>query len=359
MNAPMFSCSNNMDSPVEFFKRMLLDLAKKNASGMHLSVGSVPMLRVYGRLSELENEEVLKKDDLDKIVQSFLSEEELASLASRKEILVVKDFGDNFRFRVNVFYQKDSLAISMSFISEEIADLDTLGLPNAFRKNLMNATGLLIVAGPPASGKTSTISSIIERINIEKRVYVITIEDPIEKVFVNKKSLIDQRQVGRDVNNFLEGVQHCLEEDVDLVYVDEISTGFEQVLPNILELASGNTLVILEVNADNSTRALEKILNTTGNNLSKESVHFMLADVFFGVIAQRLIPNRESGLSLALEVLLSNFAVKSLIREGNIYQLEGIIQNSGEEGMISMNKSIKDLVLSGEIDRMEAGDIEM
>jgi twitching motility protein PilT len=126
-----------------------------------------------------------------------------------------------------------------------------------------------------------------------------------------------------------------------------------------LELASGNTLVILEINAENSIRALEKILNTSSRSLTKESVHFMLADVFFGVIAQRLIPNRESSLSLALEVLLSNFAVKSLIREGNIYQLEGIIQNSAEEGMISMDKSIKDLVLSGEVDRTEAGDIEI
>jgi twitching motility protein PilT len=124
-------------------------------------------------------------------------------------------------------------------------------------------------------------------------------------------------------------------------------------------LASGNTLVILEMNAENSIRALEKILNTGTRSLSQESVRFMVADVLFGVIAQRLIPNRENGLSLAIEILLSNFAVKSLIREGNIYQLESIMQNSAEEGMISMDKSIKDLVLSGEVDRAEAGDIEI
>jgi twitching motility protein PilT len=348
-----------MDSPVEFFKRMLLDLAKKNASGLHLSVGSVPMLRNFGRLSEAEGEEVLKKEDLEKIIRSFLSEEDLAVLAEKKELLFVKDFGENFRFRVSVFFQKDSPSISLSYISEEIADLDSLGFPNTFKKNLFGATGLLIVAGPPASGKTSTIASIIERINKEKKKYIITLEDPIEKIFVNKKSLIDQRQIGRDVNDFFDGLRHCLEEDVDVVYVDEIRVDFELALPYILELASGNTLVILEINAENSIRALEKILNTSSRNLTKEAVHFMLADVFFGVVAQRLIPNRESGLSLALEVLLSNFAVKSLIREGNIYQLEGIIQNSAEEGMISMEKSIKDLVLSGEVDRTEAGDIEI
>ncbi|HTX86487.1 MAG TPA: ATPase, T2SS/T4P/T4SS family [Candidatus Nanoarchaeia archaeon] len=348
-----------MDSPVEFFKRMLLDLAKKNVSGLHLSVGSVPMLRSYGRLSEAEGGEILKKEDLEKILRSFLSEEELNILADKKELLIVKDFGENFRFRVNIFFQKESPAISLSYISETIADLDSLGFPNTFTKNLLNATGLLIVAGPPASGKTSTIAAIIERINKEKNKYIITVEDPIEKIFVNKKSLIDQRQVGRDVNDFFDGLRHCLEEDVDVVYVDEIRVDFELALPYVLELASGNTLVILEVNAENSIRALEKILNTSSKNLTKEAVHFMMADVLFGVVAQRLIPNRESGLSLALEVLLSNFAVKSLIREGNIYQLEGIIQNSAEEGMISMEKSIKDLVLSGEIDRTEAGNIEI
>jgi twitching motility protein PilT len=348
-----------MDSPVEFFKRLLLDSAKKNASGLHLSVGSASLFRLYGRLVPTDSDEVLKKEDLEKIVRSFLSGEELAALEEKRELLFVRDFGENFRFRVNIFYQKESLSLSLSYISEEIADLDDLGFPAAFKKNLLNASGLLIVAGPAASGKTSTIASIIEKINKEKRKYITTIEDPIEKIFSNKKSLIDQRQVGRDVNTFLDGLKHCLEEDIDLVYVDEIRADFELALPYILELASGNTLVILEMNAENSIRALEKILNTSCRNLTKESVHFMTADVLFGVIAQRLISNRENGLSLALEVLLSTFAVKSLIREGNIYQLETIIQNSAEEGMISMDKSIKDLVLSGRVGREEAGDIEI
>lgn len=348
-----------MDSPVDFFKRILLDLAKKSASGLHLSVGSAPLLRVYGRLIADEGEEVLIKDDLEKIIHSFLLPEELEALAEKKELLLVRDFGENFRFRISVFYQKDSPALSLSYISPEIMDLDSLGFPAAFKNNLLNATGLLLVAGPPASGKSSTIASLIEKINKEKRKYIITLEDPIEKIFVNKKSLIDQRQVGRDVNNFLDGLRHCLEEDVDLVYLSEIRTDFESALPHILELASGNTLVILEINAENSIRALEKISNANCPNLSQESARFLLADVFFASIAQRLIPNRGNGLSLALEVLLPNFAAKALIREGNTYQLENIIQNSSEEGMVSMEKSIKNLVLSGQVDRSEAGGIEI
>ena len=348
-----------MDSPVNFFKNLLLEVVKKNASSLHLSVGSAPLLRTQGHFITENEEEILKKDDLEQIIHSFLSEEEYKRLEAKREILLVRDFGENFRFRISVFYQKDTLAISLGYVSEEIVSLDKLGLPDNFNKNLFYATGLLIVAGPPASGKTSTIASIIEKINKEQKKYVITLENPIEKIFVNKKSLIDQREIGRDVPTMIDGLKHCLEEDVDVVYVDEIRDNFEIVLPYILEIASGNSLVILEMNAESSIRALEKILNVNCQNLSKESVHFMLADVLFGIVAQKLIPNRENSLSLALEVLVSNFAVKSLIREGNIYQLENVIQNSGEEGMISMDKSIKDLVISGEINLSDAGNVEI
>jgi twitching motility protein PilT len=345
-----------MDSPIDFFKKVILEAAEKNASSVHLSAASAPLLRVNGRfLPEREESEILKKEDLEKITFSFLSEEERKILAGKKELTTVKEFGEGFRFRVKVFYQKDCLSLSLNYISEEIMSLEKIGLPQALRRNLEEAAGLLIVAGPSASGKTSTAAGIIEDSNKNKRKYIITLEDPIEKVFASKKSVIVQRQIGRDVAGFLDGLKHCLEEDADIVYIDEIRENFGEALPYILELASGNCLVILEMSAENSVRALEKMLNANCRDLTRESVHFMLADVLSGIIVQRLIPNRENGLSLALEILLSNFAVKSLIREGGIYQLENVMHNSSEEGMISMEKSIKDLVISGEVDRQEAG----
>lgn len=343
-----------MESSPVFFKKLLLDVAKKNATSLHLSVGSVPMMRVYGRLQPTEVDEIiLKKEDLEKIIATFLTEDELKILKKEKEILTVRDFGENFRFRIRVFYQKGNLSISLNYIPEKTRSLDSLGFPESFKKSLFSASGLLIVAGSANSGKTSTIASLIEKVNTEKKKYIITLEKPIEKIFVNKKSIIDQRQVGVDVNSYIDGLKHALEEDVDLVYIDEINDDLNLALPFILELASGNCLVILEINAENSVRALEKILDIKCQNLSKESIHFMLADVLFGIIAQKLIPNRENELSLALEILASNFAVKSLIREGNIYQLESVIQNSAEEGMISMDKSIKELIKSGKVNEQE------
>ena len=343
-----------MESAQVFFKKLLLDVVKKKATSLHLSVGGAPMMRVFGEFIPVSTDEIfLKKEDVEEIINSFLSEAELEELKEKKEILIVKNFGENFRFRIRVFYQKENVSLSLNYISEETRNMDDLGFPDNFRKELFSSHGLLMVAGSANSGKTSTISSIIEKVNIEKKKYIITLEKPIEKIFVNKKSIIEQRQVGRDVNSYVDGLKHALEEDVDIVYIDDIKEGFDEALPYILELASGNSLVILEINAENSVRALEKILNIKCKDLSKESVHFILADVLFGIISQKLIPNRNNELSLVLEILMSNFAIKSLIREGNIYQVESIIQNSFEEGMISMEKSIKELIKSGKVDEQK------
>jgi twitching motility protein PilT len=344
-----------MDSPVDFFKRLLLEMVKRNASSLHLIVGSSPLFRVNGRFIFDSDDVILKKEDVAKIINSFLDEGEMIALEDRRELSIVKDFGENFRFRVSIYYQRGELSLTVNYVAGEIIELDNIGFPTSFVRGLQRANGLLIVAGPPSSGKTMTASSIIEKINKEQRRLIMTLENPIEKIFIGKKSVIVQRQVGQDVSSYASGLKYYLGEDVDVVYIDEIRDDFDKALPYILELATGNTLVILEVNAENSIRALEKIMNINCASLSRESIRYLLADVLYGVIAQKLIPNRESGLSLAVEVLITNFAARSLIREGNIYQLENVIQNSGEEGMVSMEKSIKDMLLSGEIDRSDAG----
>lgn len=348
-----------MEITSNFLKKILPQMAQRKASSLHLSVGSSPMMRIYGRLVSLEEEGVMKREDIENIVKSFIEEEEITELKKKRELMTVKDFGEGLRFRVGIFFQKNNLSVSFSYITEEIRDLDNLGLPDIFKKNVSSNSGLLIVAGPNDSGRTSTIASFIERINSEDKKFGITLEKPIERFFVNKQSIIDQRQIGMDANSYVSGLKHCLDEDVDFVYVDEIREGFEDALPLILELASGNCLVIIEMNGENSIRVLEKMLNTNCSNLSQESIRFLLADVLLGIIVQRLIPNQNGDLSLAVEALLSNFAVKSLIREGKIYQLESVIQNSAEEGTVSMEKSIKELINSGKVDQKEVDNINL
>lgn len=334
-------------------------MAKKGASSLHLSVGSSPVVRIDDKLSSLENEGIITAEILEKISGSFLEEGEFKSLKEDREIVVVKTFGGNFRFRVNVFYQKDLLSLSFNFISTAVRGLADLPLPRQLKEKINLNSGLMIVAGPNDSGKTSTAIAFLEEVNKNEKRYIITLENPIEYLFVNKKSVIEQRQIGRDVNSYVDGLRHCLEEDVDIVYIDEIKKEFDDAIPFILQLAAGNSLVILEMNAANSVRVIEKIFDSAKTKISFEAARFSLADVLVGIITQKLIPRLGGGLAMASEILLVNSAIKSLIREGRIYQIESIIQTSREEGMISMEKSIDELVKKGDIQISEAKKIKL
>jgi len=348
-----------MEVPSIFLNRILAEAVKKGASSLHFSVGSQPVTRIDNELISMEKESILTSEWLDKIIESFISEEEAKKFREEKEVVVVKTFAGDFRFRVNIFYQKNLPALSFNYVPTVIRSLEDLKLPIAFREKISLNSGLLIVAGPNDSGKTSTAAAFIEDVNKKEKRYIITLEDPIEYLFVNKKSIIEQRQIGRDVKSYVAGLKHCLDEDVDLVFIDEIKREFATALPLILQLAAGNSLVVLEMNAANSIRVIEKILDAAKTAISPEAARFSLADILVGIIVQKLIPRLGGGLALASEILIINPAVKSLIREGKIYQLESTIQTSREEGMISLEKAVEELVRKGEVSAEEARKIKL
>lgn len=348
-----------MEVPSIFLNRILAEAAKKGASSLHLSVGSQPVARIDDKLVPMEKENILTSEMLGKIIDSFIGEDESRELKEEKEIVVVRTFAGDFRFRVNIFYQKDLPSLSFNYIPTVIRSLKDLKLPSLFKEKINLNSGLLIIAGSNDSGKTSTGAAFIEEINKNEKKYIITLENPIEYLFINKKSLIEQRQVGQDVKSYVAGLKHCLDEDVDLVYIDEIKKEFESAIPFILQLAAGNSLVILEINAANSVRVIEKILDAAKTKVSPEAARFSLADVLVGIITQKLIPRLGGGLALANEILVVNSAIKSLIREGKIYQIESIIQTSREEGMVSMEKSLEELVKRGEIQGEEVKKIKL
>jgi len=342
-----------MEVPSIYLNKLLSETAKKGASSLHLSIGSVPVMRINGRLVLMEEENMLTSDLIVKIIRSFITDEEMVKLEKEKNIVVAKTFAGSFRFRVNIFYQKNLFSLSFNYISGVIRKLDDLELPSQITDAIKLSSGLLILAGPDNSGKTSTAAAFIEEINKNKKNYIITLEDPIEYVFINKESIIEQREVGRDVQSYISGLEHFLNEDVDVVYIDEIKKDFEKAVPLILELASGNSLVILEMNADNSIRAIEKILNSAPKENSREAIQYNLADVLVGIVAHRLIPSRGGEMALAREILVSTPPVKSLIREDKIYQIESTLQISKGEGMISLQKSIEKLLNDGKITKEE------
>ena len=341
-----------MEVPSIFLNRILSEMVQKNGSDLHLAVGSPPIIRINGQFTPLVDQDMVTSETINKITENFLSPEEIVKLKEAKGVVLVKNIS-NFRFRINVFYQKGLLALSFHYIPGVIKSFKDLGLAEACNNFLGISSGLLIIAGPYHSGKTTTAVSFIEELNKTKTLNIVTIEDPIEYLFVSKTSLIMQRQIGIDVNNVADALDYCLSEDVNVVYVNEIRDDkiFNAVMPKIFELASGNCLVILEINADGSERVLEKVLAGVATDSLTEAVRYNLADILIGVLVQKLVKRRGGGLVLANEVLLNSSAAKSLIREGKIYQLESVIQTSKKEGMISMEKSLNNLIESGEVRR--------
>lgn len=341
-----------MEVPSIFLNRILSEMVQKNGSDLHLAVGSRPMIRINGQFVPLTGQEMVASEMINKITETFLGPDEIVKLKEAKGVILVKNIS-NFRFRVNVFYQKGLLALSFHYIPGAIKSFDDLGLPEVRRNFLQAGSGLLIIAGAYNSGKTTTAAALIEELNKTKALNIVTIEDPIEYLFVSKTSLVTQRQIGVDVNTVADALDHCLSEDVDVVYINEIKDEqvFNSALPKIFELASGNCLVVLEINADSSDRVLEKILAGLALNLPVEAARYNLADILIGVLVQKLVKRRGGGLILANEILLNSAAVKSLIREGKIYQLESVMQTSRKEGMISLDKSLNNLIESGEVRR--------
>jgi len=341
-----------MEVPSILLNRILSEMTKKHGSDLHLAVGSPPMIRIDGDFAALAGQEMITSEILNKITETFLNQEEVVELKENKSLVLVKDIA-NFRFRINIFYQRGLLSLSFHYVPSKIKNFQELGLPEVCNNFLKVNSGLLVIAGAYNSGKTTTAVSLIEEINKNKVKNIITIEDPIECLFVSKKSLISQRQVGRDIKTVVDGLDYCLNEDVDMVYLNEIKDKeiFNRAMLKIFELASGNCLVVLEINTDSSVRVLEKILAGVSQKMTTEAARYNLADILVGVVVQKLVKRRGGGLILANEILLNNAAVKALIREGKIYQLESIMQISKKEGMVTLEKSLANLMESGELRR--------
>lgn len=336
-----------MEVPSILLNKILSETIQQGASGVHFSVGSVPVLRLRGKMQTLDEENILSKEIVDKIIFSLLDEKQLALLEQKKEIIIAKTLNKDNRFKIDIYYQKNLPSISFNYIPNKIRNLNDLNLPANIKDLIRYKSGLLVIAGPNNSDKATTISVLLEEINIQEKKHILTLENPIEYSFINKKSIIEQRQVGQDVNSYVEGLEHCLKEDIDVIYIDEINEDFSSALPLILDLASGKALVIVDINATSSVRVIEKILDSAKAKISSEAARYILADVLIGVITQILVPARSGGQATAYEILIANSAIRSMIRDGKISQLETVIQTSRNEGMISMKKSFEELLNNG------------
>jgi len=331
------------------YKKEIEDLVsliiKEGASDLHLSVGRTPIIRVSGNLIPLVKKPIVTEADMKGFLKTFLTPENQELLEKNKDV----DFSyslTNARFRGNAFHQQGKLAIALRLIPKVIRTLSELNLPPILESFTRKPQGFFLVVGPIGQGKTTTLSTLIEMINQTRTEHIMTIEDPIEYTFESKKSIIDQREVRIDTPDFHNAMTAMFREDIDVCMVGEMRD--INTISTAVTAAETGHLVFSTLHTNNAAQTINRIIDSFPPN-QQDQIRIQLAGSLTGIFSQRLIPRISGGLIPAYELLINNNAVANLIREKRIHEINTVIETSSQEGMVDMNRSLAELVRSGEI----------
>jgi twitching motility protein PilT len=325
---------------------MIGALVAQGASDLHLSVGAQPMIRVSGVLTPLLTEAALTKEDLQGLVAVLLIPELLKRFTDTQEVDFSYAFGDVARFRGNSYIERGNISIALRLIPRVIKTIAELNLPPMLETFVSHQQGFFLVVGPVGQGKTTTLAALIEKINNERAEHIITIEDPIEYLFENKKSLINQREVRIDTADFQTALQSVFREDVDVVMIGEMRT--PETMATAVSAAETGHLVLSTLHTNNAAQTIDRIIDSFPAG-QQEQIRLQLSGSLAGIFSQRLIPRISGGLIPAYELLINNSAVSNLIREKRTHEIQTVIETGAEEGMIDMNRCLANLVRTGEI----------
>lgn len=324
----------------------LLNLAVINkASDLHLSVGSLPKLRVDGQLVDVGNFDVSDNTLMTELILSLLNADQKEKIKVDKEL----DFSvstDSARFRANMFYQKGLLACSLRVVLPKIPNFKELNLPDIFNSLIDFRQGFVLVTGPTGHGKSTTVASVLNEINKTKTSHIITIEDPMEYVIEPQKSIISQREIGVDTKSFRKALKSCLRQDPNVVFVGEMRD--LETISSALTIAETGHLVFSTLHTNSASQTIDRIIDVFPEG-SKGQIRTQLSSVITAIISQRLIPAIDGGMVPAFEILIANSAVKNNIREGKAFMIDNIIQTSSDVGMMSLDLSLALLVRQGKI----------
>jgi twitching motility protein PilT len=270
-----------------------------------------------------------------------LTPEQQDRLIKEREIDFAFNYEDKMRFRVNVYFQRGYLAASLRLISAEIRTIEALNLPPVLHELTNFSQGFVLVVGPAGHGKTTTLAALVDEINHKRMDHIITIEDPIEYVFVQDRSLVDQREVGSDTLSFHRGLKSILRQDPDVIMIGEMRDA--ESVSIALTAAETGHLVFSTLHTNSASQTLDRIIDSFPSS-QQNQIRSQLAASIVAIVSQRLVPRISGGRVPVCEVMLANSAVKNLIREGKNYQLDLVIDTNAQEGMISMNRSLTDLI---------------
>jgi twitching motility protein PilT len=324
---------------------------KSGASDILVTAGTPPCLRIHGVLNRVDTPD-LSPDDTRRIVYSVLGPEQIQRFEDEREIDFAFTTADGQRFRGNGYLQRGSVAGAFRLIPRKVPGLEQLGLPAVLHDLALSPQGLLLVTGPTGQGKTTTQACLIDIVNTNQRLHVVTIEDPIEYVHRNKRSVVDQREVGSDTASFRAALRHVLREDPDVILIGEMRD-LETVAAALTAAETGH-LVIATLHTNDAVQAIDRIIDVFPAH-QQDQVRTQLAFSLLAVVSQRLLLRTGgTGRVAAVEILHSNTAVSSLIREDKTHQLYSVMETHAREGMVSMDAALLRLFRRGVIEREEA-----
>lgn len=325
----------------------LLDtVVKEGGSDVHITGGQRPVIRVSGALIPLLREDPVSVEEAERILRQMLPENRWQKFEDTQAADFSYAHKDGSRFRVNGYIVQGKIAIAMRLIPKDIRTFAELNLPPVLEVFTQRQQGFFLLVGPVGQGKSTTMAAIIDRINATRAEHIVTIEDPIEYLFEEKKSLIHQREVHVDAVDFHSALQAAFREDVNVLMVGEMRD--QETISSAVTAAETGHLVLSTLHTNNAAQTIDRIIDMFPPE-QQNQVRVQLAGSLVGIFSQRLIPRISGGLIPAYEFLINNSAIANLIREGRTHEISAVIQTSSQEGMIDMDRSLAELVRRGEV----------
>ncbi len=326
---------------------LLKKVLEQHGSDLHLTAGSPPVIRVHGELRPVDGIDALSGSEIREMIYAILTQKQREKFENELELDCSYSLPGRSRFRVNVFLQRDNVGAVMRTIPYDIVPFDNLGVPSTVRGFADLPRGLVLVTGPTGSGKSTTLASLIDIVNREKAVHIMTVEDPIEFLHQHKRAVVNQREVGEDTKSFAEALRHVLRQDPDVILVGEMRD--LETIQTALTAAETGHLVFATLHTQDAPQSIDRIIDVFPSH-QQQQVRVQLAASLQGICTQQLLQTPDgAGRVLAAEVLVATPAVRNLIREGKIYQIYSLMQTGAKFGMLTMDQHLAQLVRSQKV----------
>jgi twitching motility protein PilT len=331
---------------------LLEQMVSRNASDLHVTTDAPPVIRVRGEIERLDGYETLTSEDTQQLLYRILSSERQKHLEIKRQLDFSHSIPGLARFRVNVYFQKESLAAAFRLIPQELKTLEELGIPPSLRQLAERPRGIVLVTGPTGSGKSTTLAALIDEINRNRSEHILTVEDPIEFLHRHKRCIVNQREIGPDATSFAEALKAALREDPDVILVGEMRD--LETISTALTAAETGHLVFGTLHTQSAPSTIDRIIDVFPPE-QQEQVRIMIAMSLQGVVTQTLLPTADgAGRVPALEILLPDDAVRNLIRQGKVEQIYSVMQTNTAKGMQTMEQALAHLI-QHQIVRVEDG----